>query len=243
MAARPSFRTRFQAGTFARLASVAGTYGRRMRRPASQSGAATVEHAGISLLLGLLLVAAIAAIAAGADRSGRELGSTLSRKLRCAAVGPGPCWRDPLTAAYGRSLAGAVRALAPAPGARRGPGGSPLLPVDFRRCRSASCAAPGVHPGLTASNRRVTAFVAVVDRRSSAGLAEITYWLYRPGLGWEPVTRLAESSEVEALASTPLLETAVPALVPLETLDGRNQYEFAAGEEPPWRWRVESVYP
>ena len=27
-------------------------------------------------------------------------------------------------------------------------------------------------------------------------------------------------------------------LVPLETLDGRNQYDFAAGEEPPWRWRV-----
>ena len=194
-------------------------------------------------MLCLLLVAAIAAIAAGADRSGRELGSTLSRKLRCAAVGPGPCWRDPLTAAYGRSLAGAVRALAPAPVARRGPGGSPLLPVDFRRCRSASCAAPGARPGLTASNRRVTAFVAVVDRRPSAGLAEITYWLYRPGLGWEAVTRLAESSEVEAFASTPLLEAAVPALVPLETLGGRNQYEFVAGEEPPWRWRVESVYP
>ena len=35
----------------------------------------------------------------------------------------------------------------------------------------------------------------------------------------------------------------MPALVPLETLDGRNQYEFAPGEEPPWRWRVESVYP
>ena len=31
--------------------------------------------------------------------------------------------------------------------------------------------------------------------------------------------------------------------MPLETLDGRNQYEFAPGEEPPWRWRVPSVYP
>lgn len=211
-------------------------------RPRSQSGAATVEHAGLALLLALLAVAAIAAVAAGDGDAERELGYTLARKLRCAAVGPGPCWRDPLTEAYGRPLAGAVRALAPEPVARPGPGGS-LLPVDFRRCRSASCAAPGRRVGLTASNRRVTAFVSVDDRRRVEGLVEITYWLYRPGLGWEQVTRLATSGDVAAMAPTPLLEAAVPALVALETLDGRNQYEFAAGEEPPWRWRVESVYP
>jgi hypothetical protein len=208
----------------------------------SQSGSATVEHAGLSLLVALLAVAAIAAVAAGTGESGRELGSALARKLRCAAVGPGPCWRDPLTEAYGRPVAGAVRALAPAPAARPAPGGG-LLPVDFRRCRSPSCAAPGPRPGLTASNRRVTAFVSVEDRRRSGGPVEITYWLYRPGLGWEEVTRLATSEDVTRLAPTPLLEEAVPALVPLETLDGRNQYEFAAGEEPPWRWEVESVYP
>ncbi len=207
-------------------------------RASSQSGAATVEHTGLVLLVALLLAAAIAAIAAGADRSGRELGSTLARKVRCAAVGPGPCWRDPLTSAYGRPLAGAVRALAPDPAPRSG-----LLPVDFRYCRSVSCAAPGPDPGHTASNRRVTAFVAVDDRRSSAGFAEITYWLYRPTIGWEAVVRRAASADVAALASTPLLETAVPALVALETLDGRNQYDWAPGEEPPWRWRVESVYP
>jgi hypothetical protein len=205
----------------------------------SQAGSATVEHAGLSLLVALLLAAAIAAIAAGADQSGRELGSTLGRKLRCAAVGPGPCWRDPLTEAYGRPLAGAVRALAPAPT----PGPSGLLPVDFRYCRSAGCAEPGPDPGHTASNRRVTDFVAVADRRRSAGTAEITYWLYRPTVGWERIVRRVSSAEVDALASTPLLDDAVPALVALETLDGRNQYEFAAGEEPPWRWRVESVYP
>ena len=56
------------------------------------------------------------------------------------------------------------------------------------------------------------------------------------------VTRLATSGDVASLASTPLLDDAVPVLVALETLDGRNQYEFAAAEEPPWRWRVESVY-
>ena len=48
---------------------------------------------------------------------------------------------------------------------------------------------------------------------------------------------------VAASASTPLLETANPRLVPLETLPGRNHYDFPALEEPPWRWRVESVHP
>jgi hypothetical protein len=119
----------------------------------------------------------------------------------------------------------------------------PLLPVDFRRCRSASCALPGGRPGLTASNRRVTAFVSVDDRRRTEGVVEITYWLYRPTLGWEEVTRLAASEEVARLAPTRLLDDAVPTLVALETFDGRNQYEFPAGEQPPWRWRVESVYP
>jgi hypothetical protein len=207
-------------------------------RARSQSGAATVEHTGLVLLIALLLTAAIASVAAGTDSSGREVGSTLARKIRCAAVGPGPCWRDPLTLAYGRPLAGAVRALAPAPAQRSG-----LLPVDFRYCRSASCAMPGPDAGHTASNRLVTAFVAVEDRRGSAGVAEITYWLYRPTVGWERVVREASSAEVAELAGTSLLDDAVPALVALETLAGRNQYDWTAGEEPPWRWRVESVYP
>ena len=71
----------------------------------------------------------------------------------------------------------------------------------------------------------------------------ITYWLYRPTLGWEPVRRTVSAARVAELAPTPLPEDAIPALVALETLDGRNQYEFAPGEEPPWRWRVTSVYP
>jgi hypothetical protein len=208
-------------------------------QPRSQSGAATVEHAGLSLLLALLVIAAIAALASGSGDAGRELGSTLARKIRCAAVGPGPCWRDPLTEAYGRPLAGAVRALAPAPTTRTGASGRPLLPVDFRRCRSESCAIPGGRPGLTASNRRVTAFVAVDDRRRAGGPAEITYWLYRPTLAWEPVVRTATSADVARLASTPLLESDIPVLVALETLPGANHYDFVAGEEPPWRWQID----
>lgn len=202
----------------------------------SGTGAATVEHTGLSLLVALLLLSTLAAVASERSQAGRELGSALARKLRCGAVGPGPCWRDPLTLAYGRGIGGAVRALAPAPVTRAG-----LLPVDFRRCRSAGCALPGARPGLTGSNMRVTAFVAIIDRRRAGDMLQITYWLYRPTLGWEPVVREASSTEVASLASTPLLDDAVPALVALETLDGRNQYEFAPGEEPPWRWQVDSV--
>ena len=205
----------------------------------SEAGAATVEHAGLSLLIGLLITGLVAALASGPLDQSRDLGTTLARKIRCAAVGPGPCWRDPLTEAYGRPVAGAVRALAPAPETAIGPSGAALLPVDFRRCRSASCALPGETVGLTASNRRVTAFVAVADHRPSGGPVAITYWLYRPTLGWERVVRRASAADVERLAPTRLLETDVPALVALETLAGANHFRFTPGEEPPWRWRIE----
>ena len=55
--------------------------------------------------------------------------------------------------------------------------------------------------------------------------------------------RRGSSRDIAANASTPLLEAANPRLVPLETLPGRNHYDFPAGEEPPWRWLVEGVYP
>lgn len=210
-----------------------------------ERGAATVEHAGLALLVALLFAAGIGALGADPPGSGaRELGTAIARKMRCAPRLPGPCWRDPLTSAYGRPLAGLVRALAPAPSAAPGGAGTPLLPVDFRRCRRESCALPGdVREGLTASNRRVSAFVALDDRRATEGTVIVDYWLYRPVLGWERVRRAASAADVERLASTPLLESANPRLVPLETLAGRNHVEFPVAEEPPWRWRVESVHP
>lgn len=202
----------------------------------SSRGAATVEHAGLSLLVATLAIAAIAALASRPSDSGRELGFALARKLRCAAQGPGPCWRDPLTEAYGRARAGAVRALAPPPRALPGPTGAALLPVDFRYCRTVGCAAPGPRRGLTASNRRVTSFVAV---RDTPGGAEITYWEYRPTLGWRDRVVVAGGDDIAALASTPLLEEQVPTLVSLETLPGANHFVFRAAEEPPWRWQIE----
>jgi hypothetical protein len=203
-----------------------------------QRGAASVEHVGLVLLVALLALAAIASVVASPLEGGRELGSAIARKLRCQPRLPGPCWRDPLTEAYGRPLGGTVRALAPRP---RPSGG--LMPVDFRYCRSASCAQPGSSERLTASNRRTTAFLSIDDRRPAGGGVLITYWLYRPTLGWERIERRASSADVAALAGTPLLETQDPKLVPLETLAGRNHFDFPAGEEPPWRWRVEPVYP
>jgi Flp pilus assembly pilin Flp len=211
---------------------------------ADDRGAASVEHAGLTLLVMLLLVAGIAAAASGSLDGGRELGSTLGRKLRCAARAPDPCWRDPLTDAYGRALGGAARALAPPAATVAGPGGDSLFSVDFRYCRRASCAAPGPRsPALTASNRRTTAFVSVDDAGRSGGGVTINYWLYRPTLGWERERRHLDAAAVARHAATPLLETAVPMLVPLETLAGRNHYDFPRTEEPPWRWRVEGVYP
>jgi hypothetical protein len=207
----------------------------------SQRAAASVEHAGLIFTVALLCTAlAGALLGRGPDAETKELARAIAQKIRCAPRLPGPCWRDPLTEAYGRPLAGVVRALAPEP---VGAGPLGLLPVDFRTCRQAPCAAAGDRPDLTASNRRVTDFVAVDDRRRQDGTVTIDYWLYRPTLGWERVRRQANSADVTAYTKTPLLETDNPRLVPLETLAGRNFIRFAPGEEPPWRWRVDSVFP
>jgi hypothetical protein len=208
-----------------------------------ERGAATIEYLALSALMGLVAIAAIAALLNGpSNDGGRLLGGAIARRIACAPRLPAPCRRDPLVEAYGRPLAGAVRALAPAPTARPGAGGVPLAPVDFRRCRRPSCAV-AAGPRLTTAGRRTTAFTAVFDRRRSGGDVALDYWLYRPGLGWERVERSLAGTEVGAYAGVPLLDSQYPALVPLETLPGRNHYDFPPAEEPPWRWRLPSIYP
>jgi hypothetical protein len=214
------------------------------KRALSQRGSATVEHAGLMVVLGALFAVLVLAMSSSPPtEQTHDLARAIGQKMRCAPRLPGPCWQDPLTEAYGRALGGAVRALAPAPQARTGPAGAPELPVDFRRCRQSGCAAPGPEPGLTASNRLVTDFVSVDDHRRSGDGAEISYWHYRPALAWEWSVVRAGNERIAALAGTPLLDSDVPRLVPLETLDGRNQIRFSALEEPPWRWEVDSAYP
>ena len=61
----------------------------------------------------------------------------LARRIACSGRYPVPCGRNPLASAYGFPLGKLVRYLAPAPAAIEGE-----LPVDFRYCRQASCAAP-----------------------------------------------------------------------------------------------------
>jgi hypothetical protein len=208
-----------------------------------ERGSASVEQAALAALVALLLIAAISALAAGGEaEAGRSLAGTLGRRLACAPRLPDACRHHPLVPAYGWPLARLARALAPNPVALPGPAGLPLAPVDFRRCRSPSCAV-AASPHLTASGRRTTAFTELNDRRRSGGVVEIVYWLYRPGLGWEEVVRRATGADVGAAAGTEVLQQDDPALVPLETLPGRNHYQFPAGEQPPWQWRVAGRYP
>jgi Flp pilus assembly pilin Flp len=207
-----------------------------------ERGSASVEQAALAALVALLLTGVIAAVVSGGQvDAGRTLAGTIGERLACGPRLPDACRHHPLVPAYGWPLARTVRALAPVPTARPGPSGLPLVPVDFRRCRRESCAiAAGPH--LTASRRRTTAFTELRDRRASLGWVEISYWLYRPGLDWERLVRRADATTIAAAAGVPVLASADPALVPLETLPGRNHYEFPADERPPWQWRVGGRY-
>jgi hypothetical protein len=54
------------------------------------------------------------------------------------------------------------------------------------------------------------------------------------------VDRTAGSTEIAAAARLRLSVEDDPALVPLETLPGRDHYVFGPGEEPPWQWAIRS---
>jgi hypothetical protein len=203
---------------------------------ARRRGAASVEYLALAGMIGLSIVIAIAALVASPpSRGDRELGEMLARRIACPPRYPVPCGRNPLALAYGFPLGKLIRYLAPAPSAVGGE-----LPVDFRYCRRVSCAAPGREPGLTASGRRVTEFTSVEDRRSAGGPVRISYWLYRPGQPWERIDRAAGAAEIAAASRLRLNLEDDPALVPLETLPGRDHYAFPQVEQPPSQWSVSS---
>lgn len=205
-----------------------------------ERGAASVEHVGLVALVALLLVGVVAAVVAGGEvKAGRDLAGTLGKRLACGPRLPDSCRHHALVPAYGWPLARLARALAPAPLALPGPSGLSLVPVDFRYCRRESCAVYA-GPHVTASNRRTTAFTEIA---TGDGWVEVAYWLYRPTLGWERVLRRASDADVAAASGTEVLERDDPALVPLETLPGRNHYKFPASERPPWQWKVPGRYP
>ena len=115
--------------------------------------------------MALVACAVVAVVAIGPDRRDGSLASAIAFKQRCAVRYPDPCWQDPLTEAYGRALAGAVRALAPAPEvaarARPGPRSSESTTGAAGR-RAAPFAAS---ERLTTANRRTTAFTSIRDDR------------------------------------------------------------------------------
>jgi hypothetical protein len=208
-----------------------------------ERGQTTVESAGLAALIALLLVAVIALIAGGGEvTAGRDLARAIGRRIVCAPHLPDACHHQALVPAYGWPLARLARALAPPPRALPAPDGLPLVPVDFRRCRRESCAV-AAGPHLTASNRRTTDFTQLLDHRGSDGTVEIVYWEYRPTLGWHAVRRTATAADIEAASGTEVRASQDPALVPLETLPGRNHYDFPAAEAPPWQWQVDPRYP
>ena len=195
-----------------------------------------MEYLALAGMVALLIVTGVAALVAAPPRRGeRELGEMIARRIACSGRYPVPCGRNPLALAYGFPVGKLLRSLAPAPSARDGE-----LPVDFRYCRQPSCARPGADPGLTASGRRVTEFTSVEDSRRSGGTLRVTYWLYRPGQRWERIERSATAQQIDAASSLRLSLEDDPALVPLETLPGKDHYDFPAAEEPPWRWKVPS---
>jgi len=196
-----------------------------------------VESVGVILLLALVMAALAAFLLL--DRGGapgRGLGQRIANRIACGPRAGDACRRHPLVPAYGWPLARAIRMLAPPVLSAGG-----LVPVDFRYCQRPSCAVPGSRPGLAGTNRRITFFTEVRPLAGSA--SEITYWMYRPSAGWESRRAIAGPAEISASSGVRLLLSDVPRLVPLEILPGRNHYRLPSGDEPPWRWRVGSLYP
>ena len=208
-------------------------------------GSATVEQTGLVLLVVLAFAGLVTVHLLLRDPPGRELGQRVANRIACGPRALETCRQHPAVSAYGWPVARLVRHLAPLPMARPGPDGTPLVPVDFRYCQRSSCAIPQAGERgarLTTANRRTTTFTEVHDRRASTGTIDITYWLYRPSIGWEALRKSATTADLEAAGGTRVLLQDSPNLVPLEILPGRNHYDLPAGEEPPWRWKVTPVY-
>ncbi|HEY1853759.1 MAG TPA: hypothetical protein VGG40_04165 [Solirubrobacterales bacterium] len=157
----------------------------------SEQGQGTVELVG---LLGVVALALVALLAAGAAVPGGELARELAGRIVCAAALADGCGDEPLLIAdYGDEVGRLVRRHMPTLAFEAG---SRALPVDWRRCRITDCG-DGAEAGLVhRSDERlpVTAFVHVVDCRAGvrersetaafdcsgprAGSLYIQYWLY-----------------------------------------------------------------
>lgn len=159
----------------------------------AEYGAATVEYVGLVLLAAVL--SAAVALAAGAAVPGGALARALAQNLICAVAGEcGEADAAEVTAlerAYGPGLAATLRRRAPEISFEDDDFAS--LPVDFRDCRSRSCADTIRNGSIRATQTglRPTVFTHVVDCRDAtsgdlecggarAGNLYLQYWLYYP---------------------------------------------------------------
>jgi hypothetical protein len=138
-----------------------------------ERGQATVEWAGVLLLVSLAL-GALVTIAPLVE--GRSFGGFLAHRFVCAVEGGCEDGDAQLAGAYGARDAALVREHAPnlvyEPGELQ-------LPVDYRRCRRTRCAeAPDdrdLDAHRTNAGERATVFTRVLRR---SGRVYIQYWLY-----------------------------------------------------------------
>lgn len=151
----------------------------------SEDGQATVEWTALLLVAGLALAGAAVAVGLAAPAAG------LARAVRCAVLAGCHGEDRELEAAYGREVAGVVRAFAPGLDYEAR---TLTLPVDFPSCRSHRCAdapdRPGVDVWHSLRGRPATAFTHVVDRRARGGELFVQYWLYYPDSTWSGKLRL-----------------------------------------------------
>ncbi len=161
-----------------------------------ERGQASPEWIGLVMVVALFLAGLLALLAP--FPIGALLARTLGSNLICAVERSDSCRQVPeLAAAYGDELAGLVRDHAPAIFSEKG---MRVLPIDYRSCRSASCAdaAEGGVVARSGDGDPATAFVHVIDcrpgtvapfaglnspedcRGSRAGNLYLQYWLYYP---------------------------------------------------------------
>jgi hypothetical protein len=158
------------------------------RRALAESGQASPEWVALLALVALLFLALL--LAMHGRLPGAALGREIAARMLCAVRLSDACREDPpLDAAYGPELARIIREQVPAIAYEQG---MSALPVDFRHCREAACAA-GASSGEVGSSltgESVTLFTRVVDCRRSrpgdtrcagaAGNLYIQYWEYYP---------------------------------------------------------------
>lgn len=157
----------------------------------SERGQGTVEFVG---LLGVVALALVGLLAAGAAVPGGALAREVAGRILCAAALADGCGDEPLLiATYGDEVGRLVRRHMPTLAFEEG---SRALPIDWRRCRLPECG-DGAEAGLVHRSFErlpVTAFVHVVDCRAGereeseaagfdcsgrqAGSLYIQYWLF-----------------------------------------------------------------